>query len=147
MNRIGFVALGFVLLGAVIAAADYLTLFGSKTTTRLDFVTARFRIVDGVSGAPVFGTRVRCLQRGNDNACTLKDTTSDDVLSVLFPRHTRLARTMLFTKREELLLPDQKELYIYFINTGYMTTNITVDATDILRGEAQQVTIKMNPRN
>lgn len=135
------------LLSVVFLGADYLELFGTSTSTRMDFVVARFKTVDMDTGAPVFGSRVKCQQTGNGNACTLKDTKSGDVLSLLFPKQTVVTKSLLFTKNTELLLSRQPDIYIFFINPGYETVNLSVPIIDIIRGDYPQKTVKMKARH
>ena len=132
--------------GVVLVAADYFGLFGTKTMTELDFATAQFKTVDADTGAPVFGSRVKCVQKGNDNACTLKDTRATDKLTLLFPRQTNISRTLLFEKNREIMKPKYPEVFVFFINTDYQTVNIKVSVLDILQGDFSRQTVKMKTR-
>ena len=134
-----------VLLIAVVTA-DYFGLFGTSKMPRLDFAVARFKIVDQETGAPVFGSHVKCQQRGNSNACTLKDSKSTDVLSVLFPRQTMVTKTRMFTRDETLVIPENQEIYIFFVNPNYQTTHITLPIVDILEGNVKMTKIRMKAR-
>jgi len=147
MNKKPLIVISVViLLPVVFLGADYLELFGTSTSTRLDFAVARFKTVDMDTGAPVFGSRVKCQQKGNDNACTLKDTKSGDVLSLLVPKQTVISKSLLFTKNEELLIPQQPNIYIFFINADYETVNLSVPIIDIIGDNYPQKTIKMKAR-
>ena len=126
--------------------ADYLGLLGIKTATKLDFVVAQFKTIDMETGAPIFGSRVKCQQKGYDNACTLKDIESDDVLSILFPKQTIVTKTHLFVKNEELILPENPDIYIFFINKDYETVNMTLPIIDILNSDTALTKVKMKAR-
>ena len=130
-------------LAVVLVAADYFGMLGTETGTRLDFAEAKFRIVEDKTGGPVFGTRVKCVQKNIENACTLKNRRSSDILTVLIPKHMRVTKSRFFTISEEIIKPANDKLFIFFINVDYSTVNINVSATEILNGEFKQQTVRM----
>jgi hypothetical protein len=146
MKKMTVVFVTICLLAVAVTVADYTGLFGTETSTRLDFAEARFRIVEAGTGAPIFRTRVKCVQKGNDNACTLKDTLSDDVLSLLFPRHIRVTESLLFTLNEETVKPAEPDVHIFFINPDYGTVNMTLPIMDILEDNAGITRVEMQGR-
>ena len=89
---------------------------------------------------------MKCLQKGNDNACTLKDTRSGDILNLLFPKHIRVTESLLFTLDEELVKPAEPDVYIFFINPDYGTVNMTLPIMDILEGNAGVTRVEMQSR-
>ncbi len=135
-----------ILLPTGLLGADYFGLLGVKTGTRLDFAEVQFKIVEEKTGAPIFGTRVRCVQKGNDNACTIKDKSSDDVITILFPKHLQVTRSHLFTLNETYIEPAVDDLYIFFINNDYHTINMKFSVKELLSAKSIVQNIKMSSR-
>lgn len=146
MKKTAIIIITVIIAAGLAVVADYLGLFGTTTTTKLDFAEARFKIVEAGTGAPIFRTRVKCVQKGNDNACTLKDTRSDDMLRLLFPKHIKVTSSHLFTLDEQLVNPAYPDVYIFFINPDYTTVNIKLPIVDLLNGTAGVTRVEMNAR-
>lgn len=53
---------------------DYFGLFGLKKYLVLAFAEASFKTIDQETGAPVLDVKIRCFQKGHDNACTQKES-------------------------------------------------------------------------
>lgn len=132
-----------VLLGGGFVVADYLALFGTSTTTKLAFAEARFRTLDKDTGDLIIGARVRCFQRRNNNACTLRDSHQHGVVAVHVPYKRIVESTLLFTKTETIEKAADPRINIMFIHTEYMKETLSLQLDDIFNQPGKEYTVKM----
>lgn len=112
-----FVVLG---LAGLFVAGDYFGLFGLKKYLVLDFVESSFKPVDKETGAPILEVRIKCFQKGNENACTQKESRSTGVVIVRIPVQKLVWESLLFKNKEELVATNDPQLHIMFIHYDFI---------------------------
>lgn len=112
-----------VILVAICAwvLADFYSLFGVKTFASNEYIEARFRTIDKQTGQLIAGVKVRCVQRGNSNACAQRDSGTRGVVSILLPGKKIISRTFLFIKSEQYKSPPQPVVQIIFVHPSYVS--------------------------
>lgn len=110
-----------VIAGLLVALviADYFAVFGTRTKSRFDFYELTFKPVDEETGAPVVDVHVRCFQKSNENACTLKNSGKAGILSVNIPVTKIITRTWLFEKVVSIQQTRDPKVHIMFIHHDY----------------------------
>ena len=131
------------LLAIVIVVADYFALFGTRTERRFDFYELTFKTVDEKTGAPVVDVHVNCFQKGNQNACTQKDSGSPGITSVNIPVTKIITRTWLFKKDESIQPTQDPKVHIMFIHYDYASLVETVLVQSLPELSRERMTVQM----
>lgn len=126
-----------------LVAADYFTLFGSKTRVELAFTEARFKTTDKNNGNLIFNVGVRCFQKGNHNACTLRDSHQAGVVSVHFPYKRIIESSLLFTKNEKIEKAANPNVNIMFIHNDYYTITKKILLDDLFEDSGNEYRVEM----
>ena len=128
---------------AVFVIADYFTLFGTSKRVELDFVEARFRTVEKNTGNLVFGAGVRCFQKHNNNACTLRDSHQAGVVSVNVPVKRIIESSLLFTQNETIEKSADPKIHMMFIHNSHMKETVTLLLEDIFANPGKEYQVEM----
>lgn len=139
-----FVLVAVSVVGVVMA--DYFALFGTSKTVELEFFEARFRTVDEDTGNLIFGAGVRCFQRKNFNACTLRDSHQAGVVAVHFPLKRITEKSLFFTLSSEVEKASNPEMNMMFIHNNYSNTKITMMLDELFANPGKEYTVEMPAR-
>lgn len=137
------VAIGIL---AAFVIADYFAVFGTSRENRFDFYELTFKTVDEKTGAPVLDVHVRCFQKGNDNACTLKNSGKPGILAVNIPVTKNITRTLLFEKDVSIQETRDPKVHIMFIHNEYANPVETVLIQKLPELSLERITVQM-PRH
>ncbi len=138
--------LSVALICGLFIAADYYSLFGTRTNVKLDFVEARFRTLDADTGKLVLNVGVRCFQKNNMNACTRRDSHRAGIVSVHIPVRRIIKKSVLFEKSEELIKASDPEIHIMLFHQNYHNPTETLLLADIYSNKVNEITVNMKPR-
>ena len=136
-----------LLLVLVFVAADYFSIFGTSKTVRLDFVEARFRTVNEDTGELVFNAGVRCFQKRNNNACTLRDSHRAGIVSVNIPFKRITESSLLFDQSVTIEKAADPKIHMMFIHNDFHNTTQTLLLDDVFSSPGREYTVKMPPRH
>lgn len=131
-----------ILLGLFVVG-DYFGLFGLKKYLVLDFAEASFRPVEHDTGAPVLEVRIKCFQKGNENACTQKESRSRRIVSARIPMQKLIWESLLFKNKEELIPSREPQLHIMFIHYNYTNLVETFAVEDLYHNPVSEYPVKM----
>ncbi len=131
---------------ACFVLADYFALFGTSKTVELDFFEARFRTLDKDSGNLIFGAGVRCFQRKNFNACTLRDSHQAGVVAVHFPLKKVIEKSLLFTQNTTIEKAANPNMNMMFIHNNYANTKISMMLDDMFANPGKEYLVEMPAR-
>lgn len=145
MKRL-YVAGGIIGLLVAIVIADYFAVFGTRTKSRFDFYELTFKPVDEETGAPVIGVHIRCFQKNNENACTLKNSGKAGILSVNIPVTKVITHTWLFEKDVTIQKTRDPKVHIMFIHQDYARPVETVLIQSLPELAQEQIRVTM-PRH
>lgn len=106
-------------LSGLFVVGDYFGLFGLKKYLVLDFIETSFKPVEQETGAPILDVRIKCFQKGNDNACTQKDSRETGIIIARIPVQKLVWDSLLFKNKEELVASRDPQLHIMFIHYNY----------------------------
>ncbi len=107
-----------VFLGLFVVG-DYFGLFGLKKYLVLDFIESSFKPVTKRSGAPIPDVKIKCFQKGNENACTQKASRTTGIIIARIPVQKLIWESLLFRSKEELVATNDPEIHIMFIHYDY----------------------------
>lgn len=146
-NRILLTLLIVCSLVVVFIVCDYFALFGLKKYLVLDFIELSFVTRDQDTGAPVVGVRVRCFQKGNDNACTKKKSKSTATLLIRVPVQNIVWHSLLFKNKVERLEPQNSKLHIMFIHPDYTNPIESIVLAEIVQKPLLQHPVTMQRKS
>lgn len=135
-----FVVLG---LAGLFVTGDYFGLFGLKKYLVLDFVESSFKPVDKETGAPILEVRIKCFQKGNENACTQKESRSIGVVIVRIPVQKFVWESLLFKNKEELVATNDPQLHIMFIHYDFINPVESFIIEDLYNKPVSKYPVKM----
>jgi len=142
-----FAAMGLLSVSGIAVFADYFGLFGIHNDTAVDFSEVRFRTIDADNGRLILNVRAKCTQKGNDNACTNRDSHMAGIIAIQIPLHYQLESTRLFEKSRSLIKAKDPYLHVFFIHPDYYTLNQMFQIEDLINQQGNEVVINMKPRN
>ena len=122
---------------------DYFGVFGLKKYLVLDFAESSFKPVDKNSGAPVMEVRIKCFQKGNDNACTQKESRTTGIIIARIPVQKLVWESLLFKNKEELVATNDPEIHIMFIHYNYNNPVETFTVEDLYNKPVAKYSVKM----
>jgi len=140
-----FSILSAVLFVGLFVAADYYSLFGTKTNLKLDFVEVRIRTLDADTGGLVLDAGVRCFQKNNMNACTRRDSHRAGIVSAHIPVRREIVSTYLFRKSEEIIKTVVPEIHIMLIHQKYNNQTMTILLEDVYANKVKEYSVQMPP--
>lgn len=141
------VALSIVLgLAGLFVAGDYFGLFGLKKYLVLDFAESSFKPVDKETGAPVMEVRIKCFQKGNENACTQKDSRTTGIIIARIPVQKLVWESLLFKNKEELIATNDPQLHMMFIHYNYNNPVETFTIEDLYNNPVSKYSVKMEKK-
>ena len=141
------VALSIVLgLAGLFVAGDYFGLFGLKKYLVLDFAESSFKPVDKETGAPVMEVRIKCFQKGNENACTQKDSRTTGIIIARIPVQKLVWESLLFKNKEELIATKDPQLHMMFIHYNYNNPVETFTIEDLYNNPVSKYSVKMEKK-
>lgn len=135
-----FIVLG---LAGLFVTGDYFGLFGLKKYLVLDFVESSFKPVDKETGAPILEVRIKCFQKGNENACTQKESRSTGVVIVRIPVQKLVWESLLFRNKEELVATNDPQLHIMFIHYDFINPVESFIIEDLYNKPVRKYPVKM----
>jgi hypothetical protein len=130
-------------LAGLFVTGDYFGVFGLKKYLVLDFAESSFKPVDKETGAPVTDVKIRCFQKGNNNACTQKESRSSGVIIVRVPVQKLVWETLLFRNKEELVATNDPQLHIMFIHYNYDNPVATFTIEELYNNPVSKYSITM----
>ncbi len=137
-------ALSIVLcLAGLFVAGDYFGLFGLKKYLVLDFAESSFKPVDKETGAPVLEVKIKCFQKGNENACTQKDSRTTGIIIARIPVQKLVWESLLFKNKEELVSTNDPQLHMMFIHYNYNKPVETFTIEDLYNDPVSKYPVKM----
>lgn len=108
-----------LVLASLFVTGDYFGLFGLKKYLVLDFAESSFKPVDKELGAPVLDVKIKCFQKGNENACTQKESRTIGIIIARIPVQKLVWESFLFKNKEELVATNDPDLHIMFIHYNF----------------------------
>ena len=118
-------------------------MFGLKKYLVLDFAESSFKPVDKNSGAPVMEVRIKCFQKGNENACTQKESRTTGIIIARIPVQKLVWESLLFKNKEELVATNDPEIHIMFIHYNYNNPVETFTVEDLYNKPVAKYSAKM----
>jgi len=138
------VVLSIVLgLAGLFVAGDYFGQFGLKKYLVLDFAESSFKPVDKETGAPVLEVKIKCFQKGNENACTQKDSHTTGIIIARIPVQKLVWESLLFKNKEELVATNDPQLHMMFIHYNYNNPVETFTIEDLYNDPVSKYPVKM----
>lgn len=133
-----FLAIAFVL-------ADYFAVFGTKFETSFDMVEAIFKPIDKKTGQVVLDEiRVRCTQKGVEEACTQKPSKYLGQLRVNVPVVRLKEKTLFFTKDEGAIKSTDPDLNVMLMSQKYSIQINTFSYEELINSsEVKEYIIEM----
>lgn len=136
-----------IFVSGVFVVADYFELFGVTIEKRLSFAEVRFRTLNKDTGAVVMDAGVRCFQKHNMNACTLKESHQLGVVSVNIPVQRAVKKTLLFKKAEEIYKSIDPEIHVMLVHQDYNNPIVTLLMEDVYSHKIGEQIVQMPPRD
>ncbi|RKZ49288.1 MAG: hypothetical protein DRQ48_06035 [Gammaproteobacteria bacterium] len=130
-------------IAGLFVTGDYFGVFGLKKYLVLDFAESSFRPVDKETGAPVIDVKIRCFQKGNNNACTQKESRASGIIIVRVPVQKLVWESLLFKNKEELVATNDPQLHIMFIHYNYNNPVATFSIEGLYNDPVSKYSIKM----
>jgi len=121
---------------------DYFGIFGLKKYLVLGFIESSFKPVDEATGAPVLDVKIRCFQKGNDNACTQKESRITGLVIARIPVQKLVWKSLLFNNKEELIPTNDPQIHIKFIS-NYINLVETFIVEDLYNNPVRKYPVKM----
>lgn len=145
--KIGIYALISVLfISGLFVVADYYSLFGTKTTLKLDFLEVRIRTIDAETGALVFDVGVRCFQKNTMDACTRRESHKAGIVAAHIPVRRVIVSSLLFKKSEEIIKAADPKMHIMLMHRNYYNPTKTILLEDVYSNKLVDYTVEMPPR-
>ncbi|MBL1142429.1 MAG: hypothetical protein HND53_10395 [Proteobacteria bacterium] len=141
------IILSLLLSTGIFVVADYYELFGSTIEKRLSFAEVRFRTLNKDTGAVVSDVGVRCFQKNNMNACTLKESHQLGIVSVNIPVQRAVKKTLLFKKAEEIYKSIDPKIHIMLGHQDYNNPTVTLLMEDVYSNNVGEQVVQMPPRD
>jgi len=142
--KISVIAFAVVLgLTGLFVTGDYFGLFGLKKYLVLDFAESSFKPVDKESGAPVLDVKIKCFQKGNENACTQKESRSTGIIIARIPVQKLVWESLLFKNKEELVATNDPRLHIMFIHYDFTNPVKTFVIEDLYNKPISKYPVEM----
>jgi len=142
--KISVIAFAVVLgLTGLFVTGDYFGLFGLKKYLVLDFAESSFKPVDKESGAPVLDVKIKCFQKGNENACTQKESRSTGIIIARIPVQKLVWESLLFKNKEELVATNDPRLHIMFIHYDFTNPVKTFVIEDLYNKPVSKYPVEM----
>ena len=141
-NKVIAFAVVLVLAGLFVTG-DYFGLFGLKKYLVLDFAESSFKPVDKESGAPVLDVKIKCFQKGNENACTQKESRTTGIIIARFPVQKLVWESLLFKNKEELVATNDPNLHIMFIHYNFTNPVESFVIEDLYNKPVSKYPVKM----
>ncbi len=142
-----YVVASIIIISGLFVTADYFELFGTTVEKRLSFAEVRFRTVDAESKGLIMNAGVRCFQKNNMNACTLKNSHKVGIVSVNIPVQRAVKKTLLFKKAEEIYKSIDPKINIMIIHDDYYNPTVKLLMEDIYSNKLSEQLIEMTPRD
>ena len=130
-------------LAGLFVTGDYFGLFGLKKYLVLDFAESSFKPVDKVSGAPVLDVKIKCFQKGNENACTQKESRTTGIIIARIPVQKLVWKSLLFKNKEELVATNDPKLHIMFIHYNFTNPVETFVIEELYNKQVTKYPVKM----
>jgi hypothetical protein len=130
-------------LSGLFVTGDYFALYGLKKYLVLDFIESSFKPVDKETGAPVVDVKIRCFQKGNNNACTQKESHTTGIVIARIPVQKLVWESFLFKNKEELVATNDPQLHIMFIHYNYNNPVETFIVEDLYNNPVRKYSVKM----
>ena len=109
----------------------------------LDFAESSFKPVDKESGAPVLDVKIKCFQKGNENACTQKESRTTGIIIARIPVQKLVWESLLFKNKEELVATNDPNLHIMFIHYNFTNPVESFVIEDLYNKPVSKYPVKM----
>ena len=93
------------------------------------------------------GAGVRCFQKRNNNACTLRDSHQAGVVAVHVPYKRIVESTLLFTKKETIEKAADPKIHMMFIHNDYLNTTKSLLLDEVFTSSGKEYTVEMPARD
>jgi len=130
-------------LAGLFVTGDYFGLFGLKKYLVLDFAESSFKPVDKETGAPVLGVHIKCFQKGNENACTQKESRTTGIVIARIPVQKLVWESLLFKNKEELVATNDPRVHIMFIHYNFVNPVESFVIEDLYNRPVSKYPVKM----
>jgi len=130
-------------LVGIFVMGDYFGLFGLKKYLVLDFIEVSFKLANKETGAPIIDVKTRCFQKGNNNACTQKESRSTGIVIVRIPIQKLIWESLLFKNKEELVATSDPRLHIMFIHYDFTNPVETFVIEDLYNKPISKYPVRM----
>lgn len=130
-------------LSVLFVAGDYFGLFGLKKYLVLDFAEISFKPIEKETGTPIIDVRIKCFQKGNDNACTQKDSRTTGIIIARIPVQKLVWASLLFKNKEELVPTNDPLLHIMFIHYNYNNPVKSFAVEELYNNPVKKYPVKM----
>ena len=142
--KISLIGLCIVLaLSGLFVAGDYFGLFGLKKYLVLDFAESSFKPIEKKSGAPILDVKIKCFQKGNENACTQKASRTTGIIIARIPVQKLVWESLLFKNKEELVATSDPKIHIMFIHYNYNNPVETFIIEDLYNNSLSKYSVKL----
>jgi hypothetical protein len=142
------IVFGVTLLVAVVSVvvADYFTLLGTSETPEYVLQELRIRPVNKHDNSPIEGTRVKCFQTNNRNACTQRDSGKLGIVSVMVPSIRISTNSLLFEKGHRFLASKDPKVQVMLINLDYINVVESIEVQELFDNPGKIYKVLMEPR-
>lgn len=130
-------------LVALFVAGDYFGMFGLKKYLVLDFAEISFKPIEKETGAPVIDVKIKCFQKGNDNACAQKESRTTGTIIARIPVQKFVWKSLMFKNKEKLVTIDDPLLNIMFIHYNYKNPVETFVVEKLYNSPVRKYPVKM----
>jgi hypothetical protein len=142
--KISLISLCIVLVISVLfVTGDYFGLFGLKKYLVLDFAESSFKPIEKGSGAPILDVKIKCFQKGNENACTQKASRTTGIVIARIPVQKLVWESILFKNKEELVATSDPKIHIMFIHYNYNNPVETFTIESLFNQPVAKYSVKM----
>ena len=131
---------------ASVVAADYFTLFGTREAAEYVLQEVRIRPLNKVDNSPIEGTRVKCFQKNNRNACTQRDSGKLGIVSVMIPSTRISNNSLLFEQGHRFLASKDPKVQIMLIHLDYVNEVKSIDVQELFDNPGKIYKVLMEPR-
>lgn len=142
-NKVILIIGSLVIFIIFFVIGDYFSLFGIKEVEKYDLEELNFLTIDEETGAPVNDVKARCFQKKNNNACTQREASGINTVSINIPVQKIQTRTLLFEKDVRIKQTADPKVHIMFIHKDYANPVETVFVDELPDIKERKITIKM----